>query len=73
MRQRRRFPSKRQIRALKIGADELQQRLEWELRGRTVSLRHARQRYAAFSMDLLARMERAYRQAQKRGTCPLSR
>jgi hypothetical protein len=38
--------------ALKRGADELQARLEWELRNRPRALKNARQQYQSFCLRL---------------------
>jgi len=56
---RRVWPSKRETRAVELGSDELQQRVEWELRHRPRALRNARRRYAAFCSLLLRRLENA--------------
>ena len=45
--------------ALKRGADELQDRLEWLRRDRPRALKRARREYVAFCLRLYHRLERA--------------
>jgi hypothetical protein len=54
----RRFPSRRHLRAVEIGADELMARVEWEFRQRPHALRNVRTQYRRFCVSLLARLER---------------
>jgi hypothetical protein len=54
----RRFPSRRQIRADELGADELMAQLEWVLRDRPQALRNARACYRKYCNSVLARIER---------------
>jgi len=61
---RRRFPSRREVRAVELGADEVQNLLEWLLRDRSRALAQARLRYRQFCTETLARIERYQR---KRG------
>jgi hypothetical protein len=56
-----RFTTRRQIRALELGADEIYLLLEWGLRSRSRSLRAARRRYQKFCTDALSRLERITR------------
>ena len=63
MRRPRRFPIETQQRAVEIGVDELQQRLEYELRSRPRALKHARDRYRRFGSEQLRRIERVHRTA----------
>ena len=53
----RRFPSRRELRAVEFGADELAARIEWTLRNRSRALRCARLRYRKFCADTLRRLE----------------
>jgi len=55
---RRRFPSRRQIRARELGADELQNRLEWKFRTRPRKLRAIRRRHMLYCTELLGTLER---------------
>jgi hypothetical protein len=54
----RRLPSRRQIRALQLGADELIARFEWEFRARPTKLKNLRERYRGFCARLLREFER---------------
>jgi len=55
-----RAASKREA-ALKRGADELQNRLEWVLRNRPRALENLRREYVAFCLRLYLKIERAMR------------
>jgi hypothetical protein len=55
----RRFPSRRQVRAVELGADELIARAEWHFRARPRVLRHLRDTYRRFCAAILAKIERA--------------
>ncbi len=55
---KRRFPSRRERRALELGADELIGLLEWRLRARPRGLRGARRLYRQVCLELLERLER---------------
>jgi hypothetical protein len=59
----RRFPSRRQIRAVELGADELMAQLEWVLRDRPRALRNAQRRYQSFYIATLASLEKSRRQS----------
>jgi hypothetical protein len=58
--QPKRFPTLRQERAVSLGADELQQRIEWVLRSRPRALNNARRRYRAFCSSLLRALQKNY-------------
>ena len=51
--------------ALKRGADELQDRLEWVLRDRPRALAVARREYVAFCLRLYGKVERAVKRKQR--------
>jgi len=51
------FPSRRQLRALELGADELIGRAEWEFRARPRTLKNLRANYMKFCMYLLRAIE----------------
>jgi hypothetical protein len=51
------WPSRRELRAVEIGADEIHARLEWALGTRPRALRAARRRYRIFCTDALSRLE----------------
>ena len=52
------FPTRREQRALELGADELHGRLEWLLRERPRALRGIRENYKKFCHSLLCQIER---------------
>jgi hypothetical protein len=54
----RKFPTKRQSRAVELGANELHTLLEWKLRNCPRALLAARRRYQKFCFDTLSRIER---------------
>jgi hypothetical protein len=58
-RQQRRFPSRRESRALEIGCDELMNRVGYVLRRRPRALRNIRQAYTRFCSFILRKIERA--------------
>jgi len=53
----RRWPSRREERALELGPSELMNLLEWHFRNRPVALRNIRAEYRAFCAKLLAQIE----------------
>lgn len=55
----RRFPSRRQTRAVEIGADELVARAEWIFRARPRVLRNLRHLYLQFCVLLFKKIETA--------------
>ena len=57
-----RFPSRREIRAVELGANELVGLLEFALRDSPVPLRHLRAGYRRYCCWLLAKLERVGRQ-----------
>jgi hypothetical protein len=54
-----RLPSRRQVRAVALGADELIARAEWHFRARPRVLRNLRNTYRRFCAAILAKIERA--------------
>jgi hypothetical protein len=59
----KRFPSRRRLRAVEVGADQLVGLLEWVLRGRPRALRNLRTRHRDYCFRLYAELERAERQS----------
>jgi hypothetical protein len=55
----RRFPTRRQRRAVSIGADELIALAEWVFRLRPRKLRNLRARHRAYCVTVLREIERA--------------
>jgi hypothetical protein len=55
---RRRFPSRREIRALNIGADELMNIASWVFRKDPSALKNLRREYRSFCSSLLRKIER---------------
>jgi hypothetical protein len=53
----RRFPSRREIRAIEIGCDELMALLDWQFRNRPRALRWLRRLYRFFCWLLLSVLE----------------
>ncbi len=53
-----RFPSRREIRAVELGADELIARAEWHFRARPQVLRNLRSAYRRFCSFILDKIER---------------
>ena len=62
---RRRFPTERQSRILERGADEYQNLLEHELRGRPRALKNARDKYKAFIFSQNRRLQAARRRSPR--------
>lgn len=56
---RRRSPSRRERRAVQLGADELISLCEWSFRSRPRTLRNLRRAYRDFCSFLLEKIERA--------------
>jgi hypothetical protein len=54
----RRFPSRGEVRAVELGADELIALCEWSFRARPRKLRNLRARYVDYCASLLREMER---------------
>ena len=58
---RKRFPSEREERATKRGADELMALAEWHFRKRPRVLLRLRKEYARFCVGAYSTLERSYR------------
>lgn len=53
------FPSRRAMRAVELGAEELLARAEWALRSQPRALRNLRSAYRRFCLFILEKIERA--------------
>lgn len=60
---RKRFPSRREIRAVELGPERLMVHAEWVLRDRPRALRNLRQTYRRFCTFLLAKISRTGRKS----------
>jgi hypothetical protein len=59
----RSFLTRRQQRAVELGADKLHELLEWVLRNRPRALRNARLRYHRYCVSQLRKLDRSERAA----------